>query len=159
MDRFLLEFLNTGKIAFLELGMPVWEVKKYFPKMYEDNLCSQTNTLKAFCFKSLVLWFYKKDLMSIEIDFSGASIQLPTEIMGDEKPLIYPKSIEEFTDCLNSSDIGFEKKYLETYVFEDNQERLLPPDKGYIELKINDRDYAKFSNGKLLNIGTLIIKR
>lgn len=152
MDNVFLDFLKTEKLRFLELDMPIWKVKKHFPKMFDENLVSKTNTTRTFGFKSLVLYFYKKHLMSFEIDFSLDLVQLPEELVGHEVTLDIPRKLEGFIELLGSLNLSYEKFNVETYSFENESEKILSPNEGIIKIKIGESIYAKFLEKRLLSI-------
>lgn len=120
--------------------------------MYENNLVSKTNTLKTFCFDSLCLTFLGKYLIDIEIDFSGNSVKLPSQISENNVDILYLKTLENFVDLLESLKIDYEKIFVETYSYQNNTETLLKPNEGIVNIKIGESIFAKFLGKKLMAI-------
>lgn len=136
MDEIIKEFILSGRLDFLEIGMHRFDVQRHFPGLW-DHLKRKSKDTSSFLLGSLDLHFSRPFLSSIKIHFNSEGVTLPNEIFEAESIENFPATHREFLAFLKSEAIAYTKVL-------DKDEQ--------IELSLGNGVYVKFYQKRLLQI-------
>ena len=136
MDEIVKEFMLTGELKFLEIGMHRYQILQHIPELWRFATRKSRGT-SDFLLGSLDLHFRRPYLASIRIYFGAEKSVLPAEIYEPRIIQNCPATLSQFISYLEDEGIAYTKG------FEDEE---------LIELALGNGVWVKFWDGTLSHI-------